>query len=194
MSLALSLANANFVTDHLLVGGDLATNEQTAAEQLHELLQVGVTHIFDARIEWSDERLVRQLAPRITYRHQGMDDVGQRVSASYFDQAVAFINTAIGDGGTVLAHCHMGINRGPSVGFASLLATGMDPIEALDQIRCARPVAWVAYAEDALRWHRQRTQTLDQLPTDLARVVNWRETNKLDLARVIRQKRRQAAR
>ena len=50
-------------------------------------------------------------------------------------------------------------------------------------------VAWVAYAEDALRWHRQRTLTLEQLPTDLARVASWRETNKLDLARVIRQKR-----
>jgi dual specificity phosphatase 3 len=193
MSTVLSLANANFVTEQLLIGGDLASDEQTAASQLHELLEVGVTHIFDARIEWSDERFVNNLAPMIRYRHMGMDDVGQRVPAAYFEQAVTFINTAIAGGGRVLSHCHMGINRGPSVGFAALLAQGRDPIEALDAIRQAREIAWVAYAEDALRWHHQRSQTPGQLKADLTRVRRWREANQLDLARVIRQKRSTAS-
>lgn len=190
MLTSLSLANANFVTEWLLVGGDLATDEQTAASQLHELLQAGVTHIFDARIEWSDEPFVRSLAPAISYRHQGMDDVGQRVPASYFEQAVEYVQSAAQAGGVVLAHCHMGINRGPSVGFAALLAQGVDPIQALDQIRAARSIAWVAYAEDALRWYHQSRRTPRQLATDLSRVARWREANKLDLAQVIRQKRR----
>ena len=193
MSTALSLANANFVTEQLLIGGDLASDEQTAASQLHELLEVGVTHIFDARIEWSDERFVNNLAPRIRYPHLGMDDVGQQVPPEYFDQAVAFINTAIAGGGKVLSHCHMGINRGPSVGFAALLAQGRGPIEALDSIRAAREISWVAYAEDALRWHHGRTRTPEKLNADLARVRRWREVNRLDLARVMRQKRSTAS-
>ena len=53
----------------------------------------------------------------------------------------------------MLAHCHMGINRGPSMGFAILLALGWDAEEALDAIHAARPIAFIAYAEDALRWH-----------------------------------------
>ena len=74
----------------------------------------------------------------------------------WFDVAVDWSVAAIEGGGTVLTHCHMGVNRGPSLGFAVLLEQGWDPIEALDAIRTARPIAWVAYAEDALRWHHER--------------------------------------
>ncbi|HRV67938.1 MAG TPA: dual specificity protein phosphatase [Marmoricola sp.] len=184
-------ANADFVTDRLLVGGDLAKDRQMAAEQLYELAQVGVTHIFDARIEWSDEGFVRSLAPTITYFHQGMDDVGQRVPFDYFDEAVCFVNEALGSGGMVLAHCHMGINRGPSVAFAALLAQGCDSIFALDEIRRAREIAWIAYAEDALRWHHRGDQEL--LAHELSRLAAWREANQLDLARVLRLKRRHSS-
>jgi len=49
----------------------------------------------------------------------------------------------------------MGINRGPSMGFAILLATGMEPVAALTAIRRVRPIAAISYAGDALdRWHR----------------------------------------
>ncbi|HMU36946.1 MAG TPA: dual specificity protein phosphatase, partial [Marmoricola sp.] len=176
-----AMANANFVTDSLLVGGGLARDRQTAAEQIYELSQAGVTHIFDARIEWSDEAFVRSLAPRISYCHYGIDDVGQRVPFEYFDRAVGFVNGALAMGGIVLAHCHMGINRGPSVAFAAMLAQGCDPIDALDEIRGVREIAWVAYAEDALRWHFSDNQAL--LTRELARLAAWRKSNELDLDR-----------
>jgi hypothetical protein len=54
-------------------------------------------------------------------------------------------------------HCHMGINRGPSLAFAALLDEGWDPVEALDTITRTRPIAFLAYADDALRWHHART-------------------------------------
>ena len=68
----------------------------------------------------------------VTYLHHGMDDAGQRVPAEWFDVAVGFALDALSEPGTkVLTHCHMGINRGPSLGFAVLLALGWDPVGAI---------------------------------------------------------------
>jgi protein-tyrosine phosphatase len=62
-----------------------------------------------------------------------------------------------GPDAVALTHCQMGINRGPSLGFAVLLAQGWDPAEAIAAIRAARPCANVWYAADALTWYQQRT-------------------------------------
>jgi protein-tyrosine phosphatase len=74
----------------------------------------------------------------------------------WFDAGVAFALDALKDpDAQVLAHCHMGINRGPSMAYAILLATGMEPVAALTAIRQARPIAAIAYDGDALDWwHR----------------------------------------
>ena len=190
---ALSTANAAFVTPHLLVGGDLDTRDLgLATDQLRELVEIGVTHVLDARIEWSDEDWVTVSAPGIAYLHHGMDDAGQRVPGEWFEVAVTWALEALADGGTVLAHCHMGINRGPSLGFAVLLAQGWDAITALETIRSVRPIAWVAYAEDALRWHHEKQGSPpEELDRDRRRVVQWRHDNELDLEAVIRLQRSQ---
>lgn len=120
-----------------------------------------------------------------------MDDAGQQVPDAWFDAGVDWVVDALDDGGTVLTHCHMGINRGPSLGFAVLLAQGVDAVDALDLIRAARPVAFVAYADDALRWHHGRRGSADALARDLERIAAWRGANRLDLADVIRRKRAQ---
>ncbi|MET0998699.1 MAG: dual specificity protein phosphatase [Marmoricola sp.] len=190
---ALSRANAAFVTPHLLVGGDLDTRDLgLATDQLRELVDAGVTHVVDARIEWSDEEWVAETAPGIAYLHHGMDDAGQQVPGEWFEVAVDWALEAMDDGGTVLAHCHMGINRGPSLGFAVLLAQGWDAITALETIRSVRPIAWVAYAEDALRWHHAKQESPpEELERDRRRVVQWRQDNELDLEAVIRLQREQ---
>ena len=185
----LEVANADFVTPWLLIGGDLDYDDDHAAAQLAELVAVGVTHIIDVRIEDNDEDFVRSLAPELVYRHHGVDDAGQRIPAEWFDVGVGFALAAWdGDpGAVVLSHCHMGINRGPSLGFAILLAQGWDPIDALDAIRRARPIAFIAYADDALhRHHARRGSTSGQLATDLGRIAEWRKANELDLEGVIR--------
>jgi len=189
----LTTADAAFVTPRLLVGGDLdSQNRRLATRQLEELVKVGVTHVIDARIEWSDEEWVAELAPRIAYLHHGMDDAGQRVPSAWFEVAVTWALQAMEHGGTVLTHCHMGINRGPSLGFAVLLAQDWDMIEALDAIRSARSIAWVAYAEDALRWHHEvRDSAPGELDRDLGQLVRWREDHELDLLAVLRLKRSQ---
>lgn len=187
---ALRTADAAFVTPSLVVGGDLDTqDDQLAASQLHELIEAGVTHIVDTRIEWSDEQWVARLAPQLRYHHHGMDDAGQRVADDWFDDTVGVALEAIEQGGVVLTHCHMGVNRGPSLGFAVLLAQGWDPVEALDAVRAARPVAWIVYADDALRWAHSRAGTRERLAADQRRLMQWRDEHELDLVEVIRAKR-----
>jgi hypothetical protein len=185
-------ANASFVTERLLVGGDLdGLDEELTGTQLRELVAAGVTHLLDCRLEADDSDLVADLEPQVNYLWLGIDDAGQRVPGEWFDTGVAWALDALEDpGAIVLTHCHMGINRGPSMGFAVLLALGLDPVDAIAAIRGARPQAYVAYAEDALRWHHERTgaSTSDALD-DRIRLERWREDNPIDLVRIIAERR-----
>ncbi|HET6562929.1 MAG TPA: dual specificity protein phosphatase [Marmoricola sp.] len=186
----LSSANAHFVTDTLLIGGDLDyRSRELAAEQVMELHEAGVTHIIDVRVEWSDQDWVVELLPGLEYFHHGIDDAGQAVPAQWFQAGVDYAIEALESGGVVLTHCHMGINRGPSLGFAVLLALGWDAVGALDAIRRVRPIAFIAYAEDALRWHHRREPAA--LDRDLRRLEEWRHDHDLDVESVIRLKRQQ---
>jgi len=183
-------ANASFVTPYLAVGGDLETTaEDVAGGQLGELGDAGITHVVDVRVEWSDEEWVRERRADLDYLHLGIDDAGQRVPDEWFDEGVRFALEAVESGGTVLAHCHMGINRGPSMGFAVLLALGWDAVEALEAIHAARPIAFIAYAEDALRWHHGEDAAA--LERDLGRLRRWRDDHGLRLDEVLRAVREQ---
>jgi len=183
-------ANLHFVTPTLAVGGDIdGYDDNLAGMQLAEIDAMGITHVVDVRIEWNDADAFSFALPHIGYLHHGMDDAGQAVPAEWFERAVSWIEAA-GPDAVVLTHCHMGINRGPSLGFAVLLAQGWDPVEAIAAVRAARPQANVWYAADALVWHHQRTgadaETVRQQHTELAA---WREANPLDVVRLIRQQR-----
>jgi len=179
-------ANADSITDYLAVGGDLDEHTELALKQAAELADhAHITHVLDVRLE-AKEDLWTQFAA-VKYRWDGIDDAGQQVPARWFERVTDWAERAIQDGGTVYAHCHMGINRGPSAGFAILLRHGWDPIDAIDAIRAARPQAFVAYAEDALSWHLARTHTnsSDRLAAD-DRLAAWRRANPMDVGRAIR--------
>jgi dual specificity phosphatase 3 len=185
----LSSANAHFVTEDLLIGGDLDyRSRELATEQLLELHAIGVTHVIDVRVEWSDQDWVAEVLPGLEYFHHGIDDAGQDVPPGWFQTGVDYALSAMEGSGKVLAHCHMGINRGPSLGFAILLARGWDAVDALDAIRRVRPIAFVAYAEDALRWHHRDPVALER---DQRRVAQWRRDQDMDVESVIRLKREQ---
>lgn len=197
MSLApLEVANASFVTPQLVVGGDLDQWDDDLAErQLRELVARGVTHVVDTRIEADDAAWVQRVAD-VEYLWHGMDDAGQRVSSSWFDVAVDWARAALDEpGAVVLTHCHMGINRGPSLGLAVLLSQGWDVVDAIAAVREARPIAAVAYAEDALRWHHARSGVPGpQRRDERARLKAWRKANPLDVVRIIAQRRRSEGR
>lgn len=191
----LQYANADQVTDQLWIGGDLETRDEPwARAQLAELVDAGISDILDARLEYSDRDWVAGIAPDLGYRWLGVDDAGQKMPDAWFETGTAHILARIADGGTVLTHCHMGINRGPSMGFAVMLALGWDPIEALDRIRQVRPIAYVGYAEDALDWWaRTNGATRTRRAQLQERLRQWRSTNDLDVAAVIRRIRQTGA-
>lgn len=182
------MSTFDFVTDRLATGGDLHWREDLALADLDAVVAAGVTHIIDCRMEWSDEEFVAAHAPQIRYLHAGVDDAGGRQPDWFFDRAVAFALDALADpDAKVLAHCHMGINRGPSMAFAILLALGSDPIDALDAIRAARPIAAAGYAEDALDWYHRRSGTPELVRArDRRRLSAWRAADTLDVAATIR--------
>jgi dual specificity phosphatase 3 len=186
----MTMANISRVTDQLFTGGDLPLHLGSGAMLLHlgEMQDAGITHILDNRIEWSDEQFVATHAPDIDYLHNGQDDAGQRMPDSWFDRGVSFALTALEyPGNAVLVHCHMGINRGPSMAYAVLLAQGWEPVAALDTIRGARPVAAIGYAADALDWWHRLSRATDRvIARDRAAVWAWFDEHPLDVVRIIR--------
>jgi dual specificity phosphatase 3 len=160
------VASATFITPELLIGGDLEVfDPDLATSQVQELVTVGVTDIVDLRLEWNDAAWVAEQMPYLRYVHLRVDDAGQRMPDAWFDTGTDLILNRLQDPqARVLVHCHMGVNRGPSMGLAVLLAQAWDPLEALDAIRTARPVAYIGYAEDALDWWLRRNgETRDAL-------------------------------
>lgn len=188
MSNQLGVADAHFVTDRIAVGGDLDLYDtDLAVHQAFDLVDRGITHVLDVRLE-ADDHDVWEHIPEVTYRSNGIDDAGQDVPAWWWEEVVGWALAALDvPGSRLLTHCHMGINRGPSVGYAVLLGLGWDPVEAIDAIRRARPVAHAWYAESALRWHHGRTGAgAAERRRDHERLAAWRRENPLDVVRIIR--------
>jgi len=163
------------VTDQIAICGDLHEDQHQAITQLEGWQRAGVTHVLDTRYEWSDEDLVALHAPGIVYRQVGTDDDGRGQPDAWFDAGVAFATRALASPDSMLlVHCHMGINRGPSMAYRILLQHGWDPIEALDAIRNARPIADIGYAPEALdHFHRIHDVPQDTRIHDRDRLDAW---------------------
>jgi len=172
-------------TTRIAVCGDLPANAKNAREQLAEWVEAGITHIVDLRGECSDERFVAQHAPHITYLYLGTHDDGGAQDPRWFEEGVRAILAALTDpDARVVVHCHMGVNRAPSLAFAALLGLGHEPIEALDAIRAARPIAAILYAESAIEWWAARGGVVDRADT-LSRVADWHDENPVDIGWII---------
>ena len=139
------------VNDDMLISGDLHHSPEKASVQLKQWQEAGVTHIIDCRNEWSDLRLVNELAPSITYYEHGTHDAGGDQDDLWYTHGWQYYQDAMsyGDDQRVMIHCHMGINRAPSLGFFLMLRMGHSPWNALVMIREARPIAACYYAESA---------------------------------------------
>lgn len=147
----------NDVNDWLTIGGDLDLAEdvtgQTYAETIDDLVAHGVTHVLDLRSEWEDERAWLFCAPAVVWRHNPViDKWGHIPDEKWFTNTENFVqhfqsNMVLGD--RLYMHCHMGVNRAPSAAMLALLTVDpdLDPYDAFMQIRQAREVAGVVYAE-----------------------------------------------
>lgn len=176
------------LTDGIIVSGDLSEDPDQAVQQLKRWQKAGITHVLDTRLEWSDKQLVAEHAPDIVYGRIGTDDDGVAKPDEWFDAGLVFSAEALGDPDAVLlVHCHMGINRGPSMAYRILLESGWEPIEALDAIKEARPIADIGYAGDALNhYHRNHNIPAHRRTHDWDRLVAWRHEHRMSRLRRLR--------
>ena len=183
------------VTDWLLLSGDLHPQRRRAEAQVAKWCASGITAIIDTRDEWTDEDLVAEIAPALRYWHLGTEDDGRRQNDAWFDAGVEAYREAIADpSARLLVHCHMGINRGPSMGYRLLLEAGENPLTALKVVRRARPIAAIAYAGDALdHFHRSSNASARVRDRDVARLQEWMAANGIDLDSLIRRTRAEVA-
>lgn len=174
------------VKPRLYLCGDLPSGEEFDAV-LSGWVDAGVTDIVDVRDEWSDEDRVAVQAPSINYHWLGTHDDGGPQDLSWFASGVAAIADVLGEPDSrAVVHCHMGINRAPSLVFAALLDMGHEIEESLQMIRSARPIAAILYAGDAVRWFAQdRGWTDEQLEDALGRTASWLDDNDFDVIEVI---------
>lgn len=175
------------VNDWLFVSGDLDTfRPQNGLIQLGEWVENGVTDIIDVRGEYDDIDFVNRYASHINYHYLGTHDNGGSQSDSWFEAGVAVIADVVERGGKAIVHCHMGVNRAPSMAYRLLLENGYDHIESLELIRTARPIAGIIYAQSALsHFLRVNDVSATELTMKMQEVDQWFDQNPVDIGWVI---------
>lgn len=148
----------NEVNDWLLVGADLDIAHHITGmepdEAIAHLRDLGVTHVLDARCEWSDADLwVEAGLPALNYAHLPIvDSYSHMPDEAWFCGVEAFVADFLvsrNEGDKMYVHCHMGVNRGPSAAMLALLTADADlhPWDAFLAIRGARSIAGLVYAQ-----------------------------------------------
>lgn len=148
------------LTENLYTGGGGSwSDHRKHAAWVKEVIDTGITVIIDMMIENDPvETEAFWKARGIRYIHLGTtDEAGHQIPARIFEDAWVTYDR-MGRAGKTLVHCYMGVNRGPSVAFALLVADGMAPEKAFDLIRAQRPQAGLYYAVDGLKWLYTRGQ------------------------------------
>ncbi len=177
-----------WVTDRIIVTGDLADDDETAGNQIRRWADVGVQLIVDVRSECNDRRRVAEIHPEIEYLHAPTHDHGGLQPDEWFDSAVDHVIGVLESDplAAVLIHCHMGVNRAPSMAMAVLMALGSTAVDALDSIRSARPISAVLYADQAVDWFQRRIGASDdERQAAVESVRRWHETNPIDTRWII---------
>lgn len=179
------------VTPWLVLSGDLPYDRDQARQQLLEWIEADITDIIDVRGEASDETLVAEHAPHIRYHWLGTHDDGGAQADDWFEAGLAAAALTKQNGGRAIVHCHMGVNRAPSLAYRLLLEEGFDTIDALARIRSARPIAAILYADDALdHFHRAHGITPSVAGLERAEVRQWLSDNSVDVRWIISRIRR----
>ncbi len=178
------------ITEDILISGDLSHDFAKAKEQLKTWRREGITHIIDCRQEWNDEQIVGEHGEGIKYFWHGTHDSGGSQQASWYKRGWDFYEqvTENDPNAKVLVHCHMGINRAPSMAFYLMIREGYMPAEALKLIRTNRPIAACLYAESAWRTFAEEDNLSDEETTiGLREISEFFADNQIDPSTAIRQ-------
>lgn len=140
-----------------LVAPSLYVGDETAAASMAELTGAGVTHVLNC----TAMRNVLEGQPGAPeYLSLGlMDNAGDLPRMQHCLQlGTDFIAHALGQGGTVLVHCHRGVSRSATLAIAHLVRSLQQPAEAVfEQLRACRRIVdpnltyWMALKE----WERR---------------------------------------
>lgn len=144
------IANISQLNERLWTGGDLSPDPMVARNQLRNIVDAGITTIIDTRLEWTDEDFISEHS-ELNQVWLGVDDHGGQQPLEWWEAGCRYAREALDDGDNVLIHCHMGINRGPSLaGLVLVDYFGMDPVDAWNLVRKSRPFAWAIYMPDGV--------------------------------------------
>ena len=179
-----------WVDERLATSGDLPENRTEALKHLRHWETEGITDVIDLRVEADDSDLIVENSG-IRPHWFGANDDGMTRDDAWFDALTQRAQDILTEPGRkLLAHCHMGINRGPSALYAIMLTRGWNATEALDAIVAARPIAGIIYATDATRWWAKKQ---GHGPAETRRlldeVAGWFDASHIDLGKVIRRMR-----
>ena len=178
------------ITDDILLSGDLHHNLAAAKRQLDEWHAEGVTHILDCREEWNDEQIVGEHGHGMGYIWHGTHDAGGSQESSWYQQGWEHYLRIFDENheAKVMVHCHMGINRAPSMAFYLMIREGYEPKEALSLIRTNRPIAACYYAKSAWETFAKETGLSDkELSDGLYEINEFFVENHINLAETIHQ-------
>ena len=173
--------------DRISLSGDLHPDDEIATMQIDDWRSHGITHVIDCRSEFNESGRMARIAPDLGYTWVGTDDHLGQQDDHWFDTGVRAAFVALQEPEAhVLVHCHMGVNRGPSMAFAIMIAAGIEPLEALDAIRGSRPIAGIIYADQAIDWFMRSVGEHPSLAEiECERVVRWLIEHELDAGWII---------
>jgi protein-tyrosine phosphatase len=118
------------VTPQLLVGGELGPHDWP------QLQKAGVSAVINLQQEQQDIWATRE---RIEGYLWLPSPDGMAPSLAQLNQGVAFIDSSIRAGISVFVHCKAGQGRAPLLCACYLITLGATPLEAIAQVRQARP-------------------------------------------------------
>ena len=155
--------NFDWIDERLAVGGSFPMD---AAEELAR--REGVRAVVDLRIERCDDEAILRVHG-LEFLHLPTEDCCA-IAPRMIDDGVAFVRGHVEAGRPVLIHCEHGIGRSALLALCALVAGGAEPLDAMNRLKAARPVAAPAADQiDAFRswvgqW-KQRTGARWEVPS-----------------------------
>jgi protein-tyrosine phosphatase len=126
--------NFDWIDDHLAVGGSFPME---AAEILARRERIAA--VVDLRVETcDDEAALRRYGLELL--HLPTEDCCA-IAPRMIDDGVAWVRTRLEAGSRVLIHCEHGIGRSALLALCTLVAGGIEPLDAMNRLKAARPMA-----------------------------------------------------
>jgi len=155
--------NFDWVTGPLAVGGSFPME---AVEQLAK--REGIGAIVDLRVECCDDEAMLRLHG-LEFLHLPTEDCCA-IAPRMIDDGVEWVQARLERGTRVLIHCEHGVGRSALLALCILVAGGLQPLDAMNRLKTARPVAspapeqLEAFRTWVGRW-RQRTGARIEVPS-----------------------------